>query len=102
MILTIQGTTFPSEVVVLGGHQDSIAGSNCTTSRSPGADDDASGIATLSEVIRAAMALGYQPERTVKFMAYAAEEVGLRGSQPDRRAVPGTRASTSSACCSST
>lgn len=80
VILTIQGTTFPSEVVVLGGHQDSVAGSNCSTSRSPGADDDASGIATLTEVLRAAMALGYQPQRTVKFMAYAAEEVGLKGS----------------------
>jgi leucyl aminopeptidase len=80
VILTIPGTTFPSEVVVLGGHQDSTAGSNCTTSFAPGADDDASGIATLSEVIRAAMLLGYQPQRTVKFMAYAAEEAGLLGS----------------------
>jgi leucyl aminopeptidase len=80
VILTIQGTTTPSEVVVLGGHQDSIAGSNCATSRAPGADDDASGIAVLSEIIRAAMARGYQPQKTVKFMAYAAEEVGLRGS----------------------
>lgn len=80
VILTIQGTTFPSEVVVIGGHQDSIAGSNCTTSRSPGADDDASGIASISEVIRVAMALNFKPQRTVKFMAYAAEEVGLRGS----------------------
>ena len=79
VILTIQGTTLPSEVVVMGGHQDSINGSSCNNS-APGADDDASGIATLSEVIRAAMALGYQPQRTVKFMAYAAEEVGLRGS----------------------
>jgi bacterial leucyl aminopeptidase len=80
VILTIQGTTFPSEVVVIGAHQDSIAGSNCSLSRSPGADDDASGIASISEVIRAAMELGFQPQRTVKFMAYAAEEVGLRGS----------------------
>jgi leucyl aminopeptidase len=80
VILTIQGTTTPSEVVVLGGHQDSIAGTNCSTSRSPGADDDASGIAVLSEIIRVAMATGYQPQKTVKFMAYAAEEVGLRGS----------------------
>lgn len=80
VILTIQGTTFPSEVVVLGGHQDSIAGTNCSLSQAPGADDDASGIATLTEVIRVAMALGYQPQRTVKFMAYAAEEIGLRGS----------------------
>ena len=80
VILTIQGTTVPSEVVVLGGHQDSIAGTNCATSRSPGADDDASGIATITEVLRVAMQLGFRPERTVKFMAYAAEEVGLRGS----------------------
>lgn len=83
VILTIPGTTLASEVVVLGGHQDSVAGSNCSTSRSPGEDDDASGIANLSEVIRAALTIGgggYRPQRTVKFMAYAAEEVGLRGS----------------------
>lgn len=80
VILTIPGTTLPNEIVVLGGHQDSIAGSNCSSSRSPGEDDDASGIASLSEVIRVAMALGYRPLRTVKFIAYAAEEVGLRGS----------------------
>jgi leucyl aminopeptidase len=78
LILTIQGTGLPSEVVVLGGHQDSTIGGGC--GRSPGADDDASGIASLSEVIRVAMALGYKPLRTVKFMAYAAEEIGLRGS----------------------
>ncbi len=80
VILTIQGTTSPSEVVVLGGHQDSVAGSNCATARAPGADDDASGIAVLSEIIRVAMALDYQPQKTVKFMAYAAEESGLLGS----------------------
>ncbi len=67
-------------IVILGAHQDSYAGSNCTTSRSPGADDDGSGVAVLSEVIRAALALGYRPKTTVKFMAYAAEEAGLRGS----------------------
>ncbi len=83
VILTITGTDLPSEVVVLGAHQDSIlsAGNNCSTSRSPGADDDASGIATISEVLRVALVNGYRPRRTVKFMAYAAEEVGLRGSQ---------------------
>lgn len=81
VILTIQGTLLPSEIVVLGAHQDSIAGSNCATGRAPGEDDDASGIASLSEVLRVALAGGYRPQRTVKFMAYAAEEVGLRGSQ---------------------
>ena len=81
VILTIPGTTLPGEVVILGAHQDSIAGSNCATSRAPGADDDASGIASLTEVIRAAMVRGFRPQRTVKFMAYAAEEVGKYGSQ---------------------
>jgi bacterial leucyl aminopeptidase len=81
VILTIPGSRNASEVVVLGAHQDSVAGSNCSTSRSPGEDDDASGIASLTEVIRVALARGYRPAKTVKFMAYAAEEVGLRGSR---------------------
>lgn len=80
VILSIQGTERPSEIVVLGAHQDSISGFNCNTDRAPGADDDASGVASLSEVIRVAMAMGYRPLRTVQFMAYAAEEIGLRGS----------------------
>lgn len=83
VILTIQGTDFPDEIVVLGGHLDSINGSagGSLSQRAPGADDDASGIATLTEVIRIALASGWRPQRTVKFMAYAAEEVGLRGSK---------------------
>jgi leucyl aminopeptidase len=79
IVLTIQGTAFPSEIVVLGGHQDSIAGSTMTNP-APGADDDASGIASLTEAIRVLMAKNFKPKRTVKFMAYAAEEVGLLGS----------------------
>jgi leucyl aminopeptidase len=46
----------------------------------PGADDNASGVAVLDEVARAALSLGYRPDRTVIFYAYAAEEVGLVGS----------------------
>ena len=82
VILTIQGNELPNEVVVLGAHLDSInssaGGSN--TQVAPGADDDASGIATLTETLRIALASGWKPKRTVKFMGYAAEEVGLRGS----------------------
>ncbi|MGH8077649.1 MAG: M20/M25/M40 family metallo-hydrolase, partial [Lysobacter sp.] len=81
-ILTIQGTELPNEIVVLGAHLDSINGSagGSTEQTAPGADDDASGIASLTEVIRVALASGWKPKRTVKFMGYAAEEVGLRGS----------------------
>lgn len=79
VILTIPGTTRASEVVVIGGHLDSIARGGLS-STAPGADDDASGIATLTEVARVLLANDVRPARTLKFMAYAAEEVGLRGS----------------------
>ena len=39
------------------------------------------GIATLTEVARVLLAKDYRPARTIKLIAYAAEEVGLRGSQ---------------------
>ncbi|OWY41027.1 aminopeptidase [Xenophilus sp. AP218F] len=81
VILTIKGKSNAAETVVLGGHLDSTVGSGTgEASRAPGADDDASGIASLTEVIRVLLASGYQPQRTLKFIAYAAEEVGLRGS----------------------
>jgi bacterial leucyl aminopeptidase len=81
VILTIRGREIPNEVVVLGGHLDSInINGGGVSQRAPGADDDASGIATLTEILRIAMASGWKPRRTVKFMGYAAEEVGLRGS----------------------
>ncbi len=78
VMLTIRGTTLPNEVVVIGGHLDSI---NSSGSSAPGADDDASGVSSFTEVIRVAMSRNYRPQRTVKFIAYAAEEVGLRGSK---------------------
>ena len=78
VIATIPGSTLASEVVVIGGHLDSI---NQSGSAAPGADDDASGIASLSEVLRVLLAMDYHPQRTVKFMAYAGEEVGLLGSK---------------------
>jgi leucyl aminopeptidase len=81
--LTIPGASLPDEQVILGGHLDSI---NLRGGLAPGADDNASGIAVLSEVIRVALALGYRPERTVVFYGYAAEEVGLVGSGEIARA----------------
>lgn len=69
-----------AETVVLGAHLDSIAGSAPET-RAPGADDDASGVAALTEVIRVLAERNLRPQRTIEFIAYAAEEVGLLGSQ---------------------
>ncbi|REJ78388.1 MAG: M20/M25/M40 family metallo-hydrolase [Acidobacteria bacterium] len=80
VILTIEGTESPDELVILGGHQDSINRFGSTLA-APGADDNASGIASLTEAIRVIVESGFRPKKTVQFMAYAAEEVGLRGSQ---------------------
>lgn len=82
VILTINGTDNASEVLVVGAHLDSINGFGTgETTRAPGADDDASGVASMTEALRAMIASGYQPRRTIKMIAYAAEEVGLKGSQ---------------------
>jgi leucyl aminopeptidase len=81
VILTIKGTTNPGKIVVIGGHLDSTIGWTNENSIAPGADDDASGVATLQEVMRVLLSSNYKPRRTLQFMAYAAEEVGLKGSQ---------------------
>jgi leucyl aminopeptidase len=82
VMLTIAGDEKPGETIVLGAHLDSILVSKMTdTAVSPGADDDASGVAAITEVLRAIVEQGYRPKRTIHLMAYAAEEVGLRGSQ---------------------
>lgn len=82
VVATIPGTTYPEQIVIVGAHEDSIRSGcsgnpNCTA---PGADDDASGVATISEALRVLLASGIEPQRTIQFMAYAAEEVGLDGS----------------------
>ncbi|WP_370738758.1 M28 family metallopeptidase [Vibrio quintilis] len=82
VILTVEGSEKPDEIIVIGGHLDSTVGSRTNEqSVAPGADDDASGIASVTEIIRVLAENNFQPKRTISFMAYAAEEVGLRGSQ---------------------
>lgn len=82
VILTIEGSTSPDEIIVIGGHGDSIAGFwGGANAKAPGADDNASGIATITEIIRVLVQGNFKPTKTLKFMSYAAEEVGLRGSK---------------------
>lgn len=74
-----------SEKVIIGGHLDSVNWKDkwiaVKDRRAPGADDDASGTSTVLEVFRVLVQSGYRPDRTLEFMFYAAEEVGLLGSQ---------------------
>lgn len=81
--LIIKGKT--NRRIIIGGHIDSINGSSSNQNtgnyeHAPGADDDASGVATMTEIIRVLMEANYVPENTLVFYAYAAEEVGLLGS----------------------
>jgi leucyl aminopeptidase len=82
VMLSIAGSERPDENIVLGAHLDSILMSRMSdTALAPGADDDASGVASLTEALRALLEQGYKPKRSIHVIAYAAEEVGLRGSQ---------------------
>ncbi|NUZ12223.1 M20/M25/M40 family metallo-hydrolase [Pseudoalteromonas sp. McH1-7] len=80
VIVTIAGSELSDEIVVIGGHLDSINQSN-SSGLAPGADDNASGIAVLTQALKAIVADGYKPQRTIQIMGFAAEEVGLRGSK---------------------
>jgi len=77
VIARMEGDGTSSEIVVLGAHLDSIS----SGSSAPGADDDASGTATVLEVFRVLVQSGYKPRRAIEFHTYAAEEAGLLGSQ---------------------
>jgi leucyl aminopeptidase len=82
VMATIAGSDQAAQVVVLGAHLDSInLGSTGRNAVAPGADDDASGVAGLSEVMRVLALANLRPRRSITLIAYAAEEVGLRGSQ---------------------
>ena len=46
----------------------------------PGLDDDGSGVMVLLEILRVVVETGFKPQKNVQLMAFAAEEVGLLGS----------------------
>ncbi len=78
LILTIEGAETPDDFIIVGGHIDSTNSSN--NNDAPGADDNASGIATIMEIYRVLLEIDYVPKKTLELMAFAAEEVGLVGS----------------------
>lgn len=73
------GSERPDEIIVLGGHLDSINQSYGNKSIAPGADDNASGSANLVEALRILKDMP-QPKRSIEFFWYAGEESGLLGS----------------------
>lgn len=75
------------EYVLVGAHYDHVGYGNQGNSNGPtgyihnGADDNASGVATMLEMVEAMTKLGQSPQRSVLFALWDSEENGLNGSQ---------------------
>lgn len=78
IIATQWGTKYPDQYIVCGSHYDSErsghGGQEC-----PGADDNATGVATVLETAR--ILSEYSFEYSIIYCAFSAEEVGLVGSE---------------------
>ena len=79
VVATVPGTDFPEEYIALGAHYDS-------TEFSYGVWDNAAGVVTILELMRYFKA--NPPRRTLKFIFFGAEEIGLRGSRAYLRSHP--------------
>lgn len=76
VIATLPGKN-RNEVCIVGAHYDSYSSD---IYNAPGADDNASGTALVFELARLMKSKNFIPECDIKFMNFAAEELGLYGS----------------------
>ncbi|HET6880087.1 MAG TPA: M20/M25/M40 family metallo-hydrolase [Pirellulales bacterium] len=78
---------FKSEMLLIGAHYDHVGYGNAQNSYGPtgyihnGADDNASGVAGLLELIEAFSRLEQRPKRSILFALWDGEEKGLLGSE---------------------
>lgn len=81
VIAMIDGRQYPDSVCILGSHYDNIVGSTGDPfTAAPGAHDNASGTAATLEIARVMKKKGFSPEKSIMFIAFGAEELGLFGS----------------------
>jgi Zn-dependent M28 family amino/carboxypeptidase len=78
VIAELRGTEHPEQVVVVGAHYDAYF---------QGADDNSSGVAAMLEMAR--LAAGKRFARTIRFVGFDLEEIGLVGSTRYVRTLPG-------------
>jgi hypothetical protein len=97
IVAVLPGTINKDRYIVIGGHYDSIASRRSpggqannqpnddgprsaadTDPSAPGVSDDASGTAAVLELAR--VMSQYEFDKTIVFIAFAAEEIGLNGS----------------------
>lgn len=82
IVAVLPGVTHPEKRIIVGAHYDSInlrAGRDkAPEAPAPGADDDASGTAVVLELAR--VMSQYRFQKTIVFIAFGGEEIGLVGS----------------------
>lgn len=73
VIAEIKGSTYPDEVIVVGGHLDSW-------DIGEGAHDDGTGCVQAMEVLHVFKRMGIRPKRTIRCVLFANEENGMFGA----------------------
>ncbi len=73
VIAELRPNTASNEYITIGGHLDSW-------DVNEGAHDDGTGVVQTMEVLRVFKALGYTPKHNIRFVLFANEENGSRGS----------------------
>ena len=68
-----KGTTYPNEVILVGGHLDSW-------DIGDGSHDDGAGVVHSMDLINLFNSIDYKPKRTIRVVLFMNEENGLRGS----------------------
>lgn len=70
----IKGSTYPNEIMTVGGHLDSW-------DLGDGSHDDGAGCVQSMDVLRLLKSTGYTPKRTIRVVLFMNEENGLRGGK---------------------
>lgn len=71
----------PDSISIVGAHYDNYSADSDPFVLAPGANDNASGVAAVMEIARIIRKERFRPKHTIRFVAFAAEELGLHGSR---------------------
>lgn len=95
LVITYRGTTYSTwqynvvavaagkgndNISIVGAHYDNYSATGDPFTVAPGANDNATGVAAIMEMARIIRKTGFRPNYTIRFVAFAAEELGLKGS----------------------
>lgn len=90
---TVAGSQNPDSIVIVGAHYDAINlvfdyenyAMVLNKRHTPGADDNASGVAMMLEMARIIHQYDLKPQNRIDFIAFDAEEIGLNGAEHDAK-----------------